>query len=248
VKGRLYKLGGRALEDSELLAGLARELSGAPRSVVVHGGGGRVTSLLERLGIESRFVDGRRATSSEAMEIVEMVLSGLTNKHLVAALNGSGVRAVGLSGRDGGMIQARLEPGLGCVGTPDLIDTALLEAAWATGWLPVVSPVSSGPEGEAVNVNADEAALGLARVLGASSLVYLSDVDGVQLDGDLAPALDAAAAAAAVASGAIHGGMKLKVDVALTAAAAGIEEVIVAGAARLRGGFQGTRILRERES
>jgi acetylglutamate kinase len=248
MKGRLYKLGGRALEDPELLAGLARELGGNPRAVVVHGGGGRVTHLLEQLGIESRFVNGRRATSPAAMEIVEMVLSGLTNKHLVAALNGYGVRAVGLSGRDGGMIRARLEPGLGCVGTPEAIDTALVEAVWATGWLPVVSPVSSGPGTEAVNVTADEAALGLARALESSSLVYLSDVDGVQIDGTLAPALDAEAAADAIASGAIHGGMKLKVDVALAAAAAGIEEVIVAGAARLRGGFQGTRVLRERES
>jgi acetylglutamate kinase len=95
-----------------------------------------------------------------------------------------------------------------------------------------------------VNVNADEAALGLARALEVSSLVYLSDVDGVQLDGELARELDAASAESAIAAGAIHGGMKLKVDVALAAAAAGIEEVIVAGAARLRGGFQGTRILK----
>jgi acetylglutamate kinase len=244
MKARLYKLGGRALEDPELLAGLARELQGAPRSVVVHGGGSRVTDLLERLGIESRFVDGRRATSPEAMAIVEMVLSGSMNKHLVARLNGFGVRAVGVSGRDGGMIRARLKPGLGCVGTPEAIDTALIETAWAAGWLPVVSPVSSGPDTRAVNVNADEAALGLARALEVSSLVYLSDVDGVQLDGELARELDAASAESAIAAGAIHGGMKLKVDVALAAAAAGIEEVIVAGAARLRGGFQGTRILK----
>ena len=243
---RVYKLGGAAVEDPRLVAGLAAELRRlGGEAVLVHGGGSRVTELLDRLGIESRFVGGRRATSPAAMEVVEMVLSGLTNKALVAALGAAGVPALGLSGRDAGLIRARLEPELGKVGRPEAIDPGVLRAAWRGGWVPVVSPISSGPESEAVNVNADEAALGVARALGAASLVYLSDVDGVRIDDELVTQLDRAAAEAAIGSGQIRLGMRLKVDVALEASRAGIPEVVVAGAARLSGGFAGTRIVAE---
>jgi acetylglutamate kinase len=165
------------------------------------------------------------------------------NKGLAAGLTGAGVKAIGISGRDAGIVRARLEEGLGRVGTPETVDPAPIRALWAAGLVPVISPVSGGPAGEAVNVNADEAALGLAKALGARALVYLSDVDGVRLDGSAASELDAEEASRRIEDGTIAGGMSLKVRVALEAAAAGIPEVVVAGKARLLGGFPGTRIL-----
>lgn len=241
---RVYKLGGPALEDGGLLGPLAEEVrraSAAARVVLVHGGGRRVERILERLGIESRFVDGRRETSPAAMEVVEMVLSGLVNKELASGLTRAGVPALGLSGRDAGLVGARIEAGLGRVGAPEAVNPKALRALWAAGLVPVVSPVADGPAGEATNVNADEAALGLARALGAQSLVYLSDVDGVKVRGGLAQTLTAADARRFIDDGTITGGMALKVRVALDAAAT-VPEVVIAGRARLTGGFPGTRV------
>ena len=241
---RVYKVGGPALEDPALIAPLADEVRrGRERTLLVHGGGRHVDRLLSALGIESRFVLGRRQTSPEAMDVVEMVLSGGTNKALAAGLTEAGVPAVGVSGRDGGLIRARLEPSLGRVGTPEIVSPRLVEALWNAGFVPVVSPVSAGPKGESVNVNADEAALGLARALGATLLVYLSDVDGVKIDGAPVASLTAAEARQRIDDGTIAGGMALKVRVALEAADTGIAEVVIAGRARLQGGFAGTRIL-----
>ena len=240
---RVYKVGGPALEDPGLVGPLANEVRRSSGPVVlVHGGGRAVDRLLKQLGIESRFVEGRRETSPEAMSIVEMVLSGTSNKALAAGLTAAGVPAIGISGRDGGLLTARLAPDLGRVGTPERVDPAPLRALWSGGFLPVVSPVANGPLGEAVNVNADEAALGIARAIGAVTLVYLSDVDGVRLGERTAERLDAGEARLRMDDGTIAGGMALKVRVALEAAGAGIPEVVIAGKARLLGGFPGTRI------
>jgi acetylglutamate kinase len=177
------------------------------------------------------------------MDVVEMVLSGAANKELAAGLTTAGVPAIGLSGRDGGLVRARLAPDLGRVGTPEGVDPGPIRALWAAGYLPVVSPVASGPLGEAVNVNADEAALGIARAVGATTLVYLSDVDGVRIDGRPAESLTPDEARRRIEDGTIAGGMALKVRVALEASAAGIPEVVIAGKARLLGEFPGTLIL-----
>jgi len=241
---RVYKIGGPALEDPGLVRPLAEEVRRADgRVVLVHGGGRHIDRLLRSLAIESRFVEGRRETSPAAMEVVEMVLSGVINKGLAAGLTEAGVPAAGISGRDAGLIRVRLEPGLGRVGVPEAVDTAILEGLWASGLLPVVSPVSLGPAGESVNVNADEAALGIARAVAAASLVYFSDVDGVRIGDDALPSLTADAARRGIEDGSISGGMALKVRVALDATAAGISEVVIAGRARLTGGFPGTRVL-----
>ena len=243
---RVYKVGGPALEDPGLVGPLANEVRRSSGPVVlVHGGGRAVDRLLKQLGIESRFVEGRRETSPEAMSIVEMVLSGTSNKALAAGLTAAGVPAIGISGRDGGLLTARLAPDLGRVGTPERVDPAPLRALWSGGFLPVVSPVANGPLGEAVNVNADEAALGIARAIGAVTLVYLSDVDGVRLGERTAERLDAGEARLRMDDGTIAGGMALKVRVALEAAGAGIPEVVIAGKARLLGQFPGTRIVAE---
>jgi acetylglutamate kinase len=242
---RVYKVGGPALEDPGLLGPLADEVrrGGDGRVVLVHGGGRHIERLLRSLAIESRFVEGRRETSPAAMEVVEMVLSGVVNKALAAGLTEAGVPAAGISGRDAGLIRARFEPGLGRVGVPEVVDPAIVEGLWASGFLPVVSPVSLGPAGESVNVNADEAALGIARAVRAASLVYLSDVDGVRVGDETLAALDAEEARGHIEDGTIAGGMALKVRVALAATAAGIPEVVIAGRARLTGGFPGTRVV-----
>jgi acetylglutamate kinase len=240
---RVYKLGGPALEDPALLPPLAREISRAGEpAAVVHGGGRHVERMLRALGIESRFVDGRRETSPAAMEVVEMVLSGTMSKSIASGLTSHGVSAVGVSGRDAGMIRASVVPGLGRVGRPSHVDPSLLHALLAAGHVPVVSPVSAGPAGESLNVNADEVALAVARALGARTLVFLSDVDGVNVDGAPAGSLDAERIDALVKGGTIGAGMAMKVGAALDAARAGVPEVWVAGKARLLGGFPGTRI------
>jgi acetylglutamate kinase len=240
----VYKIGGPALEDPGLMAPLADEVRrGSGPALLVHGGGRAVDRLLKALGIESRFVDGRRETSPAAMEVVEMVLSGLVNKALAAGLSATGVPAVGISGRDGALLLARLEPDLGRVGLPERVDPRAIHALWAGGFVPVVSPVASGPLGEPVNVNADEAALAIARALSAATLVYLSDVDGVRVGDTTAETLTPVQARQRIEDGTIAGGMALKVRVALAASAAGVPDVVIAGKARLLGGFAGTRIV-----
>lgn len=241
---RVYKVGGPALEDPGLTGPLAEEVErGGGNVVLVHGGGRAVDRLLKALRIESRFVDGRRETSPEAMDVVEMVLSGLANKALASGLTAAGVPAVGLSGRDAGLVRARLEPNLGRVGVPERVDVSAIRALWAGGLLPVVSPVSNGALGESVNVNADEAALGIAKAVGATTLVYLSDVDGVRIGDRAVESLSPDETQRRIDDGTISGGMALKVKVALAASAAGIAEVVIAGKARLVGGFPGTRIV-----
>lgn len=240
----VYKIGGPALEDPDLLAPLARDVAAAGGHVVlVHGGGRSIERLLETLGIESRFVEGRRATSPEAMDVVEMVLSGRVNKALAAGLLAAGVPAVGVSGRDAGLLRATPLPGYGRVGTDVVVQPDLVLGLWSAGFVPVVSPVSGGPGGEALNVNADEAALALGAALFAQRLVYLSDVDGVRAGERTLGTLSAAQAEAHIADGTIAGGMALKVRMALDAARRGVPEVVIAGKARLTGGFAGTRVL-----
>ena len=241
---RVYKVGGPALEDPGLVGPLADEVRrGDGPAVLVHSGGRAMDRLLKALHIESRFVEGRRETSPEAMSVVEMVLSGGANKDLAAGLTAAGVPAIGISGRDGGFVRARPLPGLGRVGEPEHIDPAPIRALWAAGYLPVVSPVASGPLGEALNVNADEAALGVARALGATALVYFSDVDGVRVGERTIETLTPEEARRRIDDGTIGGGMALKVRVALDASRAGIPEVVIAGKARLLGEFPGTRIV-----
>ncbi len=240
---RVYKVGGPALEDPRLVTPLAREIrSFAGDVALVHGGGRQVDRMLERVGIESKFTLGRRETSPAAMEIVEMVLTGFMNQALSTALTRAGVPSVGISGRDGDLIRASLVPGLGLVGTPRAVNPGLLTALWEKQFVPVISPVSNGPSGEAVNVNADEAAQWIARAIGAETLVFLSDVDGVMLDGASVESLNAAKIEARIGDGAIHGGMAMKVRMALDAARFGIPTVVIAGRARLSDGFAGTRI------
>ncbi len=149
TRPRVYKVGGPALEDPGLIAPLAEDIRrGGGRTVLVHGGGRDIERMLRAMGVESEFVEGRRSTSPAAMEVVEMVLSGVVNKSLAAGLTAAGLPAVGVSGRDAGLVTAAPVAGLGRVGVPRAVNVALLQALWSAGLLPVVSPVGGGPAGE----------------------------------------------------------------------------------------------------
>lgn len=223
----VVKLGGETLAGPETLDSVAD--AATERSLVlVHGGGKRLTEWLARLGLESRFEDGRRVTDDAALEVAVAVLGGLVNADLVAGLNGRGVPAVGLTGIDAGLLVAERVPGLGRVARVVAARPAVLEALVARGLLPVVAPLAVDADGTICNVNADEVAAGLAAALGAR-LLLLSDTDGVKdADGRTIPTLDARRGDDLIEHGVISGGMVPKVRGALAVVAAGAEEVVIA--------------------
>jgi acetylglutamate kinase len=229
----VVKVGGRAMEDPALRRALAEDLVllrwVGLGLVVVHGGGAQVTAMLDRLGIASTFAGGQRVTDDETMEVVEMVLGGGINQTLVGAINARGGRAVGLSGKDGGLATARrLGPqngvDLGRVGEVVAVDGQVL--ARLADFIPVIAPIVATADGETLNVNADPFAARLAVALGAEKLVLLTDVPGVQdRDGALIATLDAARARALIQDGTIAGGMIPKVENALAALEAGVKKI-----------------------
>lgn len=205
-----------------MAAGLARERGrrGHGRWVVVHGGGGAISAWQERLGLPVERRDGLRVTTSEGLEVTSMVLSGWVNKRLVACLLDHGVRAVGISGEDGGLLRAELRAGgsYGAVGRVTSVDSAPIRALLDRGFVPVVSPLTRGPEGAPLNVNADEAAEALASALGADELYFLSDVPGVLSDAGALKRLSECEARKLRARGTLRGGMAVKVASALRSA------------------------------
>jgi acetylglutamate kinase len=226
----VVKVGGRLCEERVAREKLARACAGvAAPLVLVHGGGSQVSRLQASLGLEAHFVDGRRVTTHDDLLAVEMSLSGSTNQALVRALAAAGLRAVGLSGCDGGLVRCELVPGLGRVGKPTRVEPEIIEALIATGFIPVISPVSFGPDGEAVNVNADEVACALAVALGAERLLLLSDVSGVHVQGEFRTEVAGDEVEGLVASGQITNGMIPKLQAAAGAAASGVGEVRIAG-------------------
>jgi acetylglutamate kinase len=228
----VVKLGGETLgEQHDALRGVAA-LAPDHRLVIVHGGGKRLSTWLDRLGIESRWEAGRRITDDAALEVASAVLGGLVNGELVASLVGLGVSAVGLSGIDGGLLVAERVPGLGRVARITDARPALLEALIDAAHVPVVAPLALDGTGEMCNVNADEVAAGLARALRAR-LVLLSDTDGVRDgDGHRIDRLDAASADSLIADGSISGGMIPKVRGGLSVLEAGGREVVIADGRR----------------
>ncbi len=235
------KLGGHALDDlapdGATLAGLAEDLAalGGERVVLVHGGGPQIAALLAAVGSESVFVDGLRVTDEATMGYVAMALASV-NAALVAGLVAHGIGAVGLCGVDAGLLRARALGGAwGRAGDTPVVDTGVLEAQWAAGLVPVVSPVAVDEGGRLLNCNADTAAGALAGALGAE-LVLLSDVDQLRTDPeDAATALErvsAAEVAALLSSGAAREGMRPKVRAALDALAGGAGRVVLANGRR----------------
>jgi acetylglutamate kinase len=210
--------------------------------VVVHGGGPQIGAMLKKLNINSTFIDGLRVTDEAAVEIVEMVLTGSINKHIVTAVNAAGGRAVGLSGKDGNMVVARkiamskidAETGervavdLGFVGEPEAINPEILHTMMKSEIIPVIAPIGVGRGGETYNINADTVAGAVAGALNAERLILLTDVAGV-LDKDkkLVPRLTVREARALIADGTISGGMIPKIQTAIDAVESGVNAAAI---------------------
>jgi acetylglutamate kinase len=243
---RLIKVGGRAQEDPSLAGEIAAAWRAAPGALcVVHGGAVEIDRLQRALGATPRFVGGRRVTSVEDVETVRMALSGTANKRIVSALCALGIPAVGISGEDAALLRAApFDESLGRVGRPQAVRVDLIRLLLAGGFLPVIAPLAAGPEGEvgALNVNGDDAAAAIAAALGATELVFVTDVDGVRLDGETVAALDAGTAQALIDSGAAGGGMAVKVASALGALAGGTARVRIGGTSAIRDASAGTTL------
>ena len=227
----VIKYGGAAMKDAELRASFAVDVvllkHIGVRPVIVHGGGPQIGSTLERLGKESRFVDGLRVTDDETMEVVEMVLGGRVNREIVDLVQRGGAQAVGLTGSDGGMLRVRRKSpeghDLGRVGEVVSVDPSAIRAVAEAGFVPVIAPIGVGEDGLTYNLNADEAAGAIATSLAAEKLILLTDVEGVLDDaGALIPQLSLAQARRGVEGGSIRGGMIPKVQCCSAAVASGV--------------------------
>jgi len=242
----VIKYGGNAMIDDDLARFFARDIvllrQVGLNPIVVHGGGPQIGSMLERLGVESEFVDGLRVTAEESVAVVEMVLAGSINKQIVNNINEAGGRAAGLCGKDGRLIRAeRLKRktrdtesniervlDLGLVGEPSHIDPHILESFEHSDITPVIAPIGVGPNGETLNINADTVAGALAAALGAKRLMMLTDVSGVlDPDGELISDMTTEEALAGIDSGVISGGMIPKVETCLDAVKNGVEAAVI---------------------
>jgi acetylglutamate kinase len=237
----VIKYGGNAMVDADLKSGFARDvvlmkLVGI-NPVVVHGGGPQIGSLLEKLGKESRFVDGMRITDSETMDVVEMVLGGLVNKEIVNLITRHGGRAVGLTGKDGDLIHARKMTitrnlpeldapeiiDIGHVGEVASIDPGIVHMLVNGDFIPVIAPIGVGDDGHSYNINADLVAGRMAEVLAAEKLMLLSNTPGLlDKQENLLTGLSARDVDRLIADGTIHGGMLPKIGCALSAVNSGV--------------------------
>lgn len=236
----VIKYGGNAMTDEALKSSFARDvvlmkLVGI-NPVIVHGGGPQIGSLLDRLGKESQFIEGMRVTDRETMDVVEMVLGGLVNKEIVSLINQHGGSAVGLSGKDGGLIRARkmqLSPSdarpdeiidLGHVGEVDSINPAIVQRLEEDAFIPVIAPIGVGEDGASYNINADLVAGKVAGVLQAEKLMLLTNTAGVlDKQGGLLTGLASKQVEELIADGTIHGGMLPKIRCALDAVQTGVK-------------------------
>jgi acetylglutamate kinase len=241
----VIKYGGAAMVDDRLKEGVCQDVVlmhyVGMRPVLVHGGGPEVSEVMRRLGKEPAFVNGLRVTDAETMEIVEMVLAGKTNKSIVGAINRQGGQAVGLSGRDADLIvaeKARAEVDLGFVGRVRQVNPGILETLAAGGYIPVISTVACGPDGESYNVNADSVAGEMAARLGAEKLILMTDVPGILRDvqdpDSLISAMTAGEAMEMVRSGSASRGMIPKIEACVAAVRGGVERAHIIDGRRPR--------------
>jgi acetylglutamate kinase len=230
----VVKFGGNAMGDQDAMAEFARDIvlmkQVGMNPVVVHGGGPMINEMLDRLGIKSEFVRGKRVTDQATIEVVEMVLTGLVNKRIVQAIMDEGGRAVGLSGKDDDLMVAEADdPELGFVGKPKQMNVQVLRDLNDAGIIPVVAPIAAG-EGKSVtfNVNGDTAAGAIAGALQADRLLLLTDVPGVKgADGEVVTQLSAEQVRTFIADGTIAGGMIPKTETALKAIEDGVRAVVI---------------------
>ncbi|MEX0658798.1 MAG: acetylglutamate kinase [Egibacteraceae bacterium] len=215
--------------DTAFAADIALLVAVGLRVVVVHGGGPQISELSRRLGIETRFVEGRRVTDEQTLEVVKMVLLGQVNPRLVGLINAAGAAAIGVSGTDAGLLAVRpASPELGAVGEVERVDITVLDGLLDSGAVPVVATVGRGPDGEDRNVNADTAAGAIAAALGADKLIYLTNVPGLYEHfgtGDQALLSEVAPARLRemVGSGELHTGMVPKVESMVAALDGGVD-------------------------
>ncbi len=239
----VIKYGGNAMGNERTAETFARDIvilkTVGINPVVVHGGGPQIGAMLERLKIQSSFVDGLRVTDQSAVEVVEMVLSGSINKQIVTAINQMGGTAIGISGKDGNLIEAqqlrrtKKDPDsniervldLGFVGEPTKINPKAIENIVASGMIPVIAPIGMGPNGETYNINADTAAGAIAAALKATKLMMLTDVAGILTkDKQLISSIDAREIDELLADGTITGGMIPKVETCVNALKSGVSQ------------------------
>ncbi|PQO22644.1 acetylglutamate kinase [Rhodobacteraceae bacterium WD3A24] len=229
----VIKFGGNAMGDDAAMTTFARDVvlmrQVGVNPVIVHGGGPMINDMLERLGIESTFLRGKRVTDLATIEVVEMILSGLINKRIVQAINDQGGRAVGLSGKDARlMVCAADDPELGFVGRPEEMNPDVLTRLFEAGMIPVVAPLGAGRAGETYNVNGDTAAGAIAGALKADRLLLLTDVAGVKDEGgDVLTELTPEQVRALTDEGVIAGGMIPKTETALAAIETGVRAVVI---------------------
>lgn len=229
----VIKLGGHAMGSDEAMASFARDVAllrqVGMNPVIVHGGGPMINAMLKRLDIQSEFVNGKRVTDAATMEVVEMVLSGVVNKRIVAAINAQGGRAVGLSGKDANLMFCEpTDPALGLVGTPSQIDPRVLQTLFENEIVPVIAPLGAGKSGETYNINGDTAAGAIAGALKADRLLLLTDVSGVKnAAGEVVTELTADQIRQMTADGVIAGGMIPKTETALDAIASGVRAAVI---------------------
>jgi len=237
----VVKYGGNAMVDENLKNSFARDIVlmklVGMNPIVVHGGGPQIGQLLDKLGKESQFIDGMRVTDSETMDVVEMVLGGLVNKDIVNLINSHGGSAVGLTGKDGGLLRAEkltFTRNTSALTAPEIIDighvgkvvginTSVVDMLTSGHFIPVIAPIGVGKKGESYNINADLVAGKLAEVLKAEKLILLTNAAGVlNRDGDVLSGLKAKNIQALIDSGEIHGGMLPKVACAVDALLGGV--------------------------
>jgi len=242
----VVKYGGHAMGEDALASEFGRDIAMLKQvginPVVVHGGGPQINAMLARLKIQSTFVDGLRVTDAAMVEVVEMVLAGTVNKQVASLITRAGALAVGISGKDGGLIRARKltrtkkDPDsniervldLGFVGEPEHIDVRVIHALTGAGIIPVIAPVGVGADGQTYNINADTVAGAIAGALGATRLLMLTDVAGVlDTDKNLISELTVADVHKKIADGVITGGMIPKVETCIDAVQRGVKGAVI---------------------
>jgi acetylglutamate kinase len=247
----VVKYGGHAMVDEQLKKDFAKDITLLKfiglNPVVVHGGGPQINSVLDQMGINSTFVRGMRLTDQPTMDVVEMVLGGKINKAIVAQINREGGKAVGLSGKDGGLIHAKklrimhqaeadkppeiIDPGL--VGEVTRIDPVIIDTLTKKGFIPIIAPVGTGEQGETFNINADLVAAKIAIALSAERLMLLTDVDGVlDCNGNLISSIKASEISGMIQNNIVTGGMIPKIEYAMEAVQNGVEKAHIINGTR----------------